>query len=211
VVASVRKNDQDPLESPATSAVLFNLVYGRRSPVEISKAIGDTPPAIIKHLWRLRNEGYVSLAEKTGKLQNYSVNWDRLVEAGLSLMVNFSTAMVLASMRKDENKYNILMEVKQKLSENEHFKSLFKAFIEEEAKKREEEDIYLITTKTFNDAIMKFEKFLPQLFPQIKTERLESEKTEFIKLLEILSEAIKEAQQYESQTLKNALHKTGLI
>jgi predicted transcriptional regulator len=205
------RGEGDSLTSPATSAVLFNLILGRRSPIEISRSVGDTPPAIIKHLWKLRKENLVTIAEKSGKLQNYSVNWDRLVKSGLELMTNFKTAMVLASLRGDEEKHHMLDDIGRKLSENEHFKSLFKAFMEEEAKKRETEDVYLVTTKTFKDAVEKFEKFLPQLLPLLKTEFAEQEKAQLIKSLKVLCEAIEEAQDYESKTLKNALHITGLL
>jgi len=199
------------LDSPSTSDVLFNLILGRRSPIEIAEHVGDTPPAIIKHLWKLRKEGYVTLAEKSGKFQYYSVNWDKLVSAGVGLMADFATAMVLASLRDDVEKYNLLENVRLKLSKNEHFKTLFRLFIEEEARKRDTEDIYLITTETFRDAISKFEKYLPQVFPNITINSEEPEKAEFITLLKVVYEAISEAQDYESKTLKKALSKMGLL
>jgi len=199
------------LDSPSTSSVLFNLILGRRSPIEIAKHVGDTPPAIIKHLWKLRKEGYVTLAEKSGKFQYYSINWDRLVFAGVGLMVDLATAMVLASIRDDVEKYNLLDNVRFKLSKNEHFKTFFKLFMEEEARKRDTEDVYLITTETFKDAITKFEKYLPQVFPHIIIDQEEPGKVEFLKLLKVVYEAISEAQDYESTTIKKALSKMGLL
>lgn len=205
------KGSDNCFNSRATSDVLFTLILGRRSPIEISKHVGDTPPAIIKQLWKLRKMGLVTLAEKSGKFQYYSVDWDKIAKAGVGLMEDFSTAMVLASLRHDKEKYNFLDTVKLRLAENEHFKSLFRFFVEEEARKREKQDIYLITTWTFQDAVSKFEKYLPLIFPQITIEPKEADKAEFLKLLNVLYEAILEAQNYESATLKNALAKSGLL
>ena len=199
------------LHSRSTSTVLFNLISGRRSPIEIAEHVGDTPPAIIKHLWKLRKEGYVTLAEKSGKFQYYSVNWDQLISAGVGLMIDYATAMVLASLRHDVERYNLLDNVRLKLSKNEHFKTLFRLFIEEEARKRDTEDVYLITTETFRDAIIKFEKYLPQVFPHIIIDSEEPEKAEFLKILKVVYEAISEALDYESTTLKKALSKMGLL
>lgn len=199
------------LNSHSTSNVLFNLISGRRSPIEIAEHVGDTPPAIIKHLWKLRKEGYVTLAEKSGKFQYYSVNWDQLIFAGVGLMTDYATAMVLASLRNDIKRYNLLDDVRLKLSKNEHFKTLFRLFIEEEARKRDTEDVYLITTETFKDAITKFEKYLPQVFPHIITDSEEPEKAEFLTILKVVHEAMSEAQDYESTTLKKALSKMGLL
>jgi len=126
-------------------------------------------------------------------------------------MEDFGTAMVLASLRHDEEKYNLLDSVKRRLSEDTHFKSLFRLFIEEEARKREKEDIYLITTKTFQDAVKKFEKYFPSVFSQITIDPKEPSASEFLKLLRVLHEAILEAQNYESTTLKSALNKSGLL
>ncbi|MEM3719597.1 MAG: hypothetical protein QXD45_06215 [Candidatus Bathyarchaeia archaeon] len=63
---------------------------------------------------------------------------DKLVFAGVSSTVDFAKAMVLASLKDDEEKYNLLDEVKLKLSKNEHFKTLFRLFIEQESKKEKQ-------------------------------------------------------------------------
>ena len=201
----------DVLSSRAASDVLFQLIARRRSPIEISHAVGDTSPAVIKQLWRLRKTGIVELAEKTGKFQNYDVIWERLVEEAVGRMVNLATALVLSSLTHNVERYNLLDDVKRKLKKNKHFQSLFKAFMEEEARRRETRDVYLITTESFQDAIGKFEKFLPYLFPSLKKDVVEPEKAELLLLLRTLSEAIEEANDFEIIPLKNALQKTGFL
>jgi len=66
--------------SQSTSDVLFALIAGKKSLVEISSMIGDTPPAVIKQLWKLRKVGIVKLGEKKAKFQNYEVIWGQLVK-----------------------------------------------------------------------------------------------------------------------------------
>jgi len=202
---------RDVLRSPAASAVLFELIAGRRSPIEISRAIGDTSPAVIKQLWKLRKAGIVILAEKVGKFQNYNVKWERLVEEAVGRMINLGTAMVLASLSNNVERYNLLEDVKRRLSKNKRFQSLFKAFMEEEAKRRETADVYLITTETSQDAVDKFEKFLPRLFPSLKKDVTEPEMAELLLLLKIVCEAIEEANNFETLPLRNALKQMGFL
>jgi len=199
------------LRSSAASSVLFQLIAGRRSPIEISRAVGDSSPAVIRQLWRLRKAGAVKLGEKTGKFQNYDVNWERLVEEAVDRMINLGTAMVLASLSDNVERFNLLEDVKRKLKKNKHFRSLFRLFIEEEAKRRETADVYLITTETFQDAIRKFENFLPRLFPSLKKDVADPEKAELLSLLKTLCEAVEEANDFESIPLIMALQKTGFL
>jgi len=201
----------DVLRSSATSDVLFQLIVGRRSPIEISRAIGDTPPAVIKQLWRLRKAGVVTLAEKVGKFQNYDVRWSRLVTEAIGRMVNLATAIVLANLSGDLKTYNLLETTKAKLAKNKSFRTFFKVFMEEEVKRRETVDIYLITTETFQDAVDKFERFLPYLYPSLRKDSKDTETTESLSLLKILCEAIEEANEFEAIPLKNALKKTGFL
>ena len=198
----------DVLSSSAASDVLFQLIAGRRSPIEISRVIGDTSPAVIKQLWRLRKAGIVKLAGKTGKFQNYDVVWERLVEEVVGRMINLSTAIVLASLSHNVERYNLLDGLKRKLKKNEHFRSLFRVFLEEEAKRRETGYVYLITTETFQDAVDKFEKFMPGFIPSLKAD---PEKAELLSLLKILCDAIEEANNFEAIPLKNALRKAGFL
>ena len=58
--------------------------------------------------------------------------------------------------------------------------------MEEEAKRRETADVYLIITETFQDAVDKFEKFLPCLFPLLRKDVAEREKAGLLSLLKIL-------------------------
>lgn len=123
-------------------------------------------------------------------------------------MVNLGTAIVLASLSHNVERYNSLESTKLKLKKNKHFQSLFKAFIEEEARRRETRDVYLITTKTFKDAVNKFEKFLPRFLPSLKAD---PEKAELLSLLKTLCDAIEEANDFEAIPLKNALQKIGFL
>jgi len=204
----VKAKTEDVLSIRATSSVLFQLIAGKRSPIEISRAIGDTSPAVIKQLWRLRKAEIVKLAEKKGKFQNYDVIWEQLVKEAVDRMINLGTALVLASLSHNTERYNSLEDIKRKLRKNKHFQSLFKAFIEEEEKRRETRDIYLITTETFRDAINKFEKFLPRFLPSLKAD---SEKAELLSLLKTLCDAIEEANDFEAASMRNALQKIEFL
>jgi predicted transcriptional regulator len=202
--------NKDILRSRAVSDVLFQIIAGERSPIEISRAVGDTPPAVIKQLWRLRKAGVVTLAEKAGKFQNYNVNWERLMEEAANRMISLGTAMVLASLSNNVERYNLLASLGDKLKKNEHFGSLFKAFFEEEAKRRETTDVYL-TTETFQDAVSKFERFLPSFCPSLRVKSTDAETKELLSLFKTLCEAIEEASGFEAIPLKRALEKTGFL
>jgi predicted transcriptional regulator len=207
-VSLVKKETEDVLKTRATSNVLFQLIVGKRSPIEMSRAIGDTSPAVIKQLWRLRKAGIVKLAEKTGKFQNYDVIWERLIEEAVDRMVNLATALLLSSLTHNVKRYNLLDSLKGKLKKNKQFQSLFRTFLEEEARRRETRDVYLITTETFQDAVDKFEKFLPKLLPSLKAD---PEKAELLSVLKTLCDAIEEANDFEAVPLKNALQKIGFL
>lgn len=202
------KDETHVFEVHATSEVLFQLIAGRRSPREISRAISDTPPAVIKQLWKLRHDGFVKLGEKVGKFQNYDVIWERLVEEVVNRMVNLATGLVLSSLTHNVERYNLLDSLKGKLKKNKHFQSLFRTFLEEEVRRRATRDVYLITTQTFQDAVNKFERFLPQFLPSLKAD---PEKAELLSLLKTLCDAIEEANDFEAVPLKNALQKMGFL
>jgi len=202
---------EDIFVSQSTSDVLFALIAGKKSPIQISSMIGDTSPAVIKQLWKLRKAGIVKLGKKKGKYQNYEVIWAQLVKNFVDKMTNLSTAIVLANMKGNIGKFELLERLKSRLPGNKYFKNLVKAFLEEEAKRRETVDIYLITTETVQDAINKFERFLPRFCPFLKEGDQTKERKEFLSSLQILCRAIEEANEFEAIPLKNALKRGGWI
>jgi hypothetical protein len=206
----LEEKTEDVLRTRATSDVLFQLIIGRRSPIEISRAIGDTSPAVIKQLWRLRKAGIVRLGEKTGKFQNYEVDWERLVKESVGGMSSAGTAIVLANRNNDVERCNLYEAAMRKLSTNEDFLSLFKFFMEEEAKTRTKETDLRIT-ETFRDAVDDFEKSLPYLCPTLKKEATNRKAIKLLKLIKILCGAVEEANRFEQIPLKNALEKMGFL
>ena len=125
-------------------------------------------------------------------------------------MTALSTAMILANMKGNIEKFELLESLKSRLTKNKYFKNLVKAFLEEEAKRRERTDIYLITTETVQDAINKFERFLPRFCPLLKEGGQTKERKEFLSSLQILCRAIEEANEFEAIPLKKCLKKRRL-
>ena len=132
---------EDIFVSQSTSDVLFALIAGKKSPAEISDMVGNTSPAVIKQLWKLRKARIVKLGKKRGKFQDYEVIWGRLIKNFVNKMTKLSTAMILANMKGNIEKFELLKSLKSRLTKNEQFKNLVKAFLEEEAKRRETTDI----------------------------------------------------------------------
>jgi len=56
-------------------------------------------------------------------------------------------------------RYELLEDLRRMLSKNKLFLDLFKVFMEEEAKIRETADVYLITTETFQEAVINLRNF----------------------------------------------------
>ena len=79
--------------------------------------------------------------------------------SSFSVSVRFCTSVLLASLSHNVGRYELLEDLRRMLSKNKLFLDLFKVFMEEEAKIRETADVYLITTETFQKAVINLINF----------------------------------------------------
>ncbi|WNZ29953.1 MAG: ArsR family transcriptional regulator [Candidatus Bathyarchaeota archaeon] len=199
-------NNKGVLEiSEPALTVLFEIASSVNTPKQIALSLDKSPPAIMKQLNWLREMGWIKRGEKRGKLQQYIIDWNKI-------LIFFLRKAPKLNYLKETTKLQYFPTLASKLSQNERFKQLFIFYIMERYKSRRELfrivgfDIPLSVPQFMEN----FEDSMIYLLPQIQKKAKTSEDKELLKLLK---EWKKNAEDYipPNAPLKAALKKMDLI